>query len=75
MTDRLSSIDIVMLTDVERTATLVHLAGSTNPDVAAATFEAVQRVLERTRLHGEPCLFPVTDRSGIQRGPEGAPPS
>jgi hypothetical protein len=51
---RLGPIDVITLTDVERTAILVHLAGSTDPVVADAVVEATRKVLERSRGGGEP---------------------
>jgi hypothetical protein len=59
---RLSAIDVASLTEVERVAVLVLLAGSEDPVVAEAVVDATRRVLERTRTRE-------------RRGPTGMGPS
>jgi hypothetical protein len=51
---RIGPVDIVSLDNVEVRAVLVHLAGHRDPVVSTAVVEAVQGVLSRTRVSGEP---------------------
>jgi hypothetical protein len=55
---RLGTIDIAALDDREVRASLLNLAGHSDPVVAEATVEAVRRVLQRTRIEGRPPLDP-----------------
>jgi hypothetical protein len=73
---RMSSIDVLSLSNIERVDVLVHLAGHPDPAVAAAVVDATEKVLTRTRLEGDtrPDLI-LCDQLPSRRGPEGVPPS
>jgi len=47
--EHVTTVDIVLLTSIERVAILVHLAGHPDPAVKRAVLEAVGTVLRRTR--------------------------
>jgi hypothetical protein len=46
---RMTSMDIITLTEVERVAVLIHLVNDPDPPVAEAVANVTRKVLERTR--------------------------
>jgi hypothetical protein len=50
---RMSALDIASLSNIERIAILVHLAGNADPMIASAVVDATRLVLLRTRGGGE----------------------
>ena len=50
---RMAALDIASLSDTERIAILVHLAGNADPVIASAVVDVTRLVLLRTRGGGE----------------------
>ena len=73
---RMSSIDVLSLSNIERVAVLIHLAGHSDGAVAAAVVDATEKVLTRTRVDSDtrPDLI-LCDQMPSRRRPEGVPPS
>jgi hypothetical protein len=65
--DRLTAVDIAMLTDVETRAALVHIAGHRDPALAAAAAEAVRDVLALTRPGADPADLLGNHRVKVDR--------
>jgi hypothetical protein len=74
---RMSSIDVLSLSNIERVAVLIHLAGHSDPVVAASVVDATEKVLTRTRVEGDILLISCDKETLLPsgRGPEGIPPS